>query len=147
MYRNTIIREPKIAHTEFCFISSAIVGPTLILDIIPTSSPKENCWNVNGVIYWEFRFSNKIFLISLSTSRPSSSTLYLVVIFNWFDAPNVLTSALPKALFNVDSISDDFTSLSNLTIYDLPPKKSTPWFKPWTISELMLIKIKTAEIT
>ena len=31
-----------------------------------------------------------------------------------------------KALFNVDSISDDFTSLSNLTIYDLPPKKSTP---------------------
>ena len=116
MYKNTIIKEPKIAQTEFCFISSAIVGPTLILDIIPTSSPIENCWRVSGVIYWEFRFSNKIFLISLSTSRPSSLTLYLVVIFNWFEAPNVLTSALPKALLRVDSISDDFTSLSNLTM-------------------------------
>ena len=40
---DTIIKEPKIAQTEFCFISSAIVGPTLILDIIPTSSPAENC--------------------------------------------------------------------------------------------------------
>jgi hypothetical protein len=41
-------------------------------------------------------------------------------------AAKVLTSALPKALFRVDSISDDFTSLSHLTMYDLPPKKSTP---------------------
>jgi hypothetical protein len=128
-------------------MSSAIVGPTFILDIIPTFSPTENCWNESVLIYWEFRFSNKIFLISLSTSRPSSLTLYLVVIFNWFEAPNVLTSALPKALFSVDSISEDFTSLSNLTIYDLPPKKSTPWFKPWTTRELILINIKTAEIT
>ena len=124
-----------------------MVGPTLILDIIPTSSPAVNSVYEIWLLYCSLRLSKSIFFISSSTARPSWSTLYLVVIFNWFEAPKVLTSALPNALFNVDSISEDLTSLSNLTIYDLPPKKSTPWFRPWNKRELILIKIKVADIT